>query len=519
MRESTQGSGRGGFGDAEVDGDRVCEKTIKWQQRLLSPREVARLRAAPPAALTPLEEEYREAVTEADLSRPLDDPFPGSRIYTLTARDVEAVAAVEARFDRTLVKGAGEDAHATATATAADGELDADDDGNVGGKKKKSKGKKGDERGALLASILAGESATERRRVDHRGWDPLAEPTRNVFYIMFEPHTADGQAPGPTQVICRLTAHNDGRIAVKPRLGDNYELAAGHNVYHVSVVNAVEGEAEAGETAYEERMRARMQDRQAGLRDHLMGTYFAATPPKGSYRLTILGEILSAEAFPDDGLFAVYRLDPGEWSVASDSPVEGVTQTSLTRTVPNVATGGSTKVAHWCFPLEWELYWEGPPESVEMPPFPRLLLQVSTYDSWDRSRVEGYGHITLPATSGVYTLAVPTWKPQGTIRDQLRSFFVGGSPELADLTEAAVPTDHDPYAPLNKFGFKTVSSGTVRLRLTVVVQRSLPLAASSTGTPKSRRSARRASRQGYAGMSRRRFERELASRRVGKKTR
>jgi hypothetical protein len=74
--------------------------------------------------------------------------------------------------------------------------------------------------------------------------------------------------------------------------------------------------------------------------------------------------------------------------------------------------------------------------------------------------------------------------PPGTRCDQQEAFFIGGSPELADPSTAARPRASegaDPGAvlarpadrpadggrgmPLNRYGFKTVSSGEVKVRL------------------------------------------------------
>ena len=94
---------------------------------------------------------------------------------------------------------------------------------------------------------------------------------------------------------------------------------------------------------------------------------------------------------------------------------------------------------------------------------PKLLLKVASYDSWERNRVEGYAHVTLPAGPGAYEIAVPTWKPALSVRDSLASYFVGGSPELADLSYVGRPT--------NKLGFETIGSGVVRIRLNVILRK------------------------------------------------
>src|SRR5690349_20767239 len=70
---------------------------------------------------------------------------------------------------------------------------------------------------------------------------------------------------------------------------------------------------------------------------------------------------------------------------------------------------------------------------------------------------------------GSYELTVPTWKARGSIRAQLRTFFIGGSPELADITYTSIPTVEGPV--INKYGFATEGSGSLLVRMNVVILR------------------------------------------------
>jgi Ciliary basal body-associated, B9 protein len=58
---------------------------------------------------------------------------------------------------------------------------------------------------------------------------------------------------------------------------------------------------------------------------------------------------------------------------------------------------------------------------------------------------------------------VSTWKPRGSWLDRLRTFFIGGSPELRDITYAKVPHGFS-GATLSRFGFQAVTSGTLQVR-------------------------------------------------------
>ena len=62
-----------------------------------------------------------------------------------------------------------------------------------------------------------------------------------------------------------------------------------------------------------------------------------------------------------------------------------------------------------------------------------------------------------------------TWKPSGTIREKMADFFVGGALLLQDGSYAAIPLTHrGPF--MNKYGFQTETSGTVRVKVHYVVQ-------------------------------------------------
>lgn len=75
---------------------------------------------------------------------------------------------------------------------------------------------------------------------------------------------------------------------------------------------------------------------------------------------------------------------------------------------------------------------------------PKILFEVASYDSWSRYRTEGYTWVQLPVKPGVYMESKPCWRPRGdSLIYELRRFFIGGSPELEDITYTAVPSDHE----------------------------------------------------------------------------
>merc|ERR1711865_1363450 len=73
---------------------------------------------------------------------------------------------------------------------------------------------------------------------------------------------------------------------------------------------------------------------------------------------------------------------------------------------------------------------------------------------------------------GTYEIDVHTWKPRGSIRDRMSDYFLGGARHLADHVNYSAhpnPADRGPF--LNKYGFVTETSGKIRIRVNVVMQR------------------------------------------------
>ncbi len=61
-----------------------------------------------------------------------------------------------------------------------------------------------------------------------------------------------------------------------------------------------------------------------------------------------------------------------------------------------------------------------------------------------------------------------TWAPEGNVRSQLRSFYIGGGPRLKDDAFVGLPVDgNDPV--LNKYGMRTTSGGVLEVRLNTIV--------------------------------------------------
>nr|CAD7447901.1 unnamed protein product [Timema bartmani] len=108
--------------------------------------------------------------------------------------------------------------------------------------------------------------------------------------------------------------------------------------------------------------------------------------------------------------------------------------------------------------------------NLETDSLPHLYIEVLSCDWWGCTTSEGYGCISLPCVYGQHNVRVPTWRPVPvSIVAQMRRHFLGGSPELVNLTHCGVPSDSQNKV-VSKYGLPTVTSGELDLRLNIVRQ-------------------------------------------------
>lgn len=137
--------------------------------------------------------------------------------------------------------------------------------------------------------------------------------------------------------------------------------------------------------------------------------------------------------------------------------------------------------ANFSFPLEFHFVSSNGDDPLKAHNLPRIYFEVGSAGSWGRHYNEGYGYLTIPRQAGAYEMTVNTWKPHGTIRQRMDDFFLGGSRHLSDHVNYVgllKPLEQGPF--LNKYGFSTDSSGSIRIRMSVILhhqERPPPLAA------------------------------------------
>jgi Meckel syndrome type 1 protein len=153
------------------------------------------------------------------------------------------------------------------------------------------------------------------------------------------------------------------------------------------------------------------------------------------------------------------------------SPISGFTQTS------KIKTEAQDEIAYFSHPFEYDLYYKNDEINEEnkdaLPKMPKILFEVASYDLWNRYRTEGYAWTQIPVKPGTYEENLPCWRPRGdSFIYELRRFFIGGSPELEDISFVTIPSDLEGTI-LSRYGFRTVTTGSIQIRMNCVFQSQL----------------------------------------------
>ncbi|XP_066516266.1 Meckel syndrome type 1 protein isoform X2 [Hoplias malabaricus] len=309
-------------------------------------------------------------------------------------------------------------------------------------------------------------------------WEPSSEFMKNSHIVNTPMQTmhlmADLGPPGKLglkeneYVLCTIKTDSNGVVTVKPDFNNNrgpYRLETEgekREVWRLYLENAsapIPGE----EKQREQRMYIDLYSRHKDYLNSLVGQDFEMPPP-GILRLLVNGEIVSAQGYEYDNLYIHFFLElPNSWSSVPFQSLSGVTQTCRTRTL------GKDNVAFFSYPFTFESFFRKEDESEDsLPQWPVLYFKVLSLDFWQRYRTEGYGYLVIPSTPGHHRLTLQTWRPlqTGTVAE-LRRFFIGGAPELEDISDVRIPGtfkgDH-----LSRLGFRTQTTGSVTFNLNCI---------------------------------------------------
>ncbi|CAF0929463.1 unnamed protein product [Rotaria sordida] len=288
--------------------------------------------------------------------------------------------------------------------------------------------------------------------------------------------TTDVSQSTDEHVLCRIDVYSNGTIILEPDF-NNGKLAylvetgkidrAFYQYYlehaSISITNDY--------LIKERRLMNEICTRQQIYLSNIVGNEFDIPPPT-VLKLNVFGEIISGKNFDFDNTYVYYCLDlTNNWYVESSTILSGYTHTASATT-----SSKYDDIVYYSHPFEFELWYKPPRVSAdhELPRMPKIFFQISSLDSWGRHRIEGYTYIDIPSSPGFYNEHLSCWRPRGnSIYDELRRFYIGGSPELEDISYVAIPKlfESEPNNTLlSRFGFRTVSTGELNIRLNVVFQ-------------------------------------------------
>ncbi|XP_065429199.1 tectonic-like complex member MKS1 isoform X9 [Chrysemys picta bellii] len=303
-----------------------------------------------------------------------------------------------------------------------------------------------------VPSFLAERMANLRRRQDRRPTEGSVLKSRVITWKPSEEFIKNNHVIN-TPVQTMYIMGDLGPCGMIELDGEKREL------WRYTIENA-SAQVQREEEEREQRMFRDLYSRHKEYLNGLVGSDFEMTLP-GALRLFVNGEIVSAQGYGYDHLYVHFFLElPSRWSSPAFQQLSGVTQTCVTKIL------GKDNVAYFSYPFTLEMFFTQEDESQgSLPQWPVIYFEVLSLDSWQRYRVEGYGSVVLPAAPGFHTLTAPTWRPieLGTVAE-LRRFFIGGSPELEDMTYVRMPGIFKGEC-LSRFGFRTETTGSVTFRL------------------------------------------------------
>lgn len=183
-------------------------------------------------------------------------------------------------------------------------------------------------------------------------------------------------------------------------------------------------------------------------------------------QVTVLGQVVGASgmgsAFGSANAHCTFRVTAG----GSWTHVVGEVQGSSQCDKPT--DGGGCVFGH---PID--VCFEGP----DLGGWPRVEIEVRARDAHGRSDVVGYAIAHVPAAPGMHTLSCPVWQPRGSFFERVSAFFIGGHPQLKDISMIYGRPDRRDDTKLSRgFGdqrLSTAGAGVVHLSLSVCV-RTLP---------------------------------------------
>uniref|UniRef100_A0A671PIV2 MKS transition zone complex subunit 1 n=1 Tax=Sinocyclocheilus anshuiensis TaxID=1608454 RepID=A0A671PIV2_9TELE len=252
-------------------------------------------------------------------------------------------------------------------------------------------------------------------------------------------------------ILCTIKADGNGVITIKPDFNNNrgaYRLETQWEKREVwrLYLESASSDIHADEKEREQRMYRDLYTRHKDYLNSLVGQDFEMV------RIIILIQThVSAQGYEYDNLYVNFFLDLPNINPITRLCVHG------------------NDVAFFSYPFSFETFFHKEDESDgSLPQWPVLYFKVLSLDFWQRYRTEGYGFLVIPSTPGYHRMTCCTWRPlqSGTVAE-LRRFFIGGAPELEDISYVRVPGTFKGKR-LSRFGFRTQTTGSVTFTLNCI---------------------------------------------------
>ncbi|KAI8611816.1 B9 domain-containing protein 2-like protein [Chytriomyces sp. MP71] len=164
--------------------------------------------------------------------------------------------------------------------------------------------------------------------------------------------------------------------------------------------------------------------------------------------LFLIGTIDGASGFPKPELCAKWALIVGDGWTRVEGEDAGQTQVDL--------PGEDERFTVWSHPIDVHY------ATKTLSGWPKLMVQVFRQDAFGRNELYGYGFTHIPTTPGTHSIEISTWRPAGTMMDQVWTFFLGATPQLKSMDLVHNPSD--------RFRLHTRSMGRVHLTVAVAVR-------------------------------------------------
>lgn len=167
--------------------------------------------------------------------------------------------------------------------------------------------------------------------------------------------------------------------------------------------------------------------------------------------LHIIGQILDATDFEDGSLFTKWSIQTGSCWRVLEGFNSGQTQLTIKRTVNSRAR------YPWSHPIDIHYATRG------LQGWPRIEFQIWGVDWLGKANISAYGFVNVPTQPGYHELTCSTWRPVGDFRRRVMDYITGYRMHLIDPSDIV-------SSGLNRHAIQSISMGTVKVQLTVVLR-------------------------------------------------